>query len=82
MLFRSFSEIYYPHGWKVLVDGKAQEMLRVNYVLRGLWIEPGNHKISFEFKPAAYYTGDKLTAGFNALLILFFAFAVFRSLKE
>jgi hypothetical protein len=80
--FAVFSEVYYPHGWKVFVDGQESEILRVNYVLRGLWVEPGKHRISFEFKPAAYYTGDKVTAGFNALLIVFFAFAVFRSFKE
>jgi hypothetical protein len=80
--FAVFSEVYYPHGWKAFIDGKESEILRVNYVLRGLWIEPGKHRISFEFKPAAYYTGDKVTAGFNALLIMFFAFVIFRSFKE
>jgi len=46
-----FSEIYFPWGWKVSVDGKPVEMGRVNYVLRALQLPAGDHEIDFKFAP-------------------------------
>ena len=47
-----FSEIYFPWGWNVSVDGKPVEMGRVNYVLRALQLPAGDHEIDFKFAPA------------------------------
>ena len=46
-----FSEVYFPWGWKVTVDGKPAEMGRVNYVLRALQLPAGDHEIDFKFTP-------------------------------
>ena len=46
-----FSEIYFPWGWDVTVDGKPVEMGRVNYVLRALQLPAGDHEIDFRFAP-------------------------------
>ena len=47
-----FSEIYFPWGWNVTVDGKPAEMGRVNYVLRAMQLPAGDHEIDFKFAPA------------------------------
>ncbi|MCO4814147.1 MAG: YfhO family protein [Flavobacteriales bacterium] len=49
-----FSEIYYPHGWKAIVDGNEQDILKVNYLLRGLELEKGKHKVSFIYEIPKY----------------------------
>lgn len=46
-----FSEIYFPWGWEVKVDGKPAELGRVNYVLRALRLQPGEHSIEMRFDP-------------------------------
>ena len=46
-----FSEVYFPWGWKVSIDGKPVEMGRVNYVLRALQLPAGDHEIDFTFNP-------------------------------
>jgi hypothetical protein len=37
-----------PH-WSVLVDGKPAELLRCNYIMRGVYLSPGQHTVEFEF---------------------------------
>jgi hypothetical protein len=59
--FAVFSEIYYPAGWNVYIDGKLGEIIRVDYALRGVKIPAGEHKIEMVFAPRAYYLGNTIT---------------------
>lgn len=47
---------YYP-GWRVRIDGKAADILRVNYNLRGVQLEPGEHKVLFSYQPRSLIQG-------------------------
>lgn len=66
-----FSEIYYPKGWKATIDGKESEIIRVNYILRGLVIPSGKHKIEFYFDPPGYTSANMVSLISSSLLILF-----------
>jgi hypothetical protein len=79
--FLVLSEVYYSDGWKAQLDGKEIPIHKVNHILRGVEVESGNHKLSFEFNPQTYSTsvatvwvGDILTW----LIILGGGFFVFR----
>ena len=63
-----FSEIYYRDGWKAYIDEQETPIIKVNYVLRGLVIPAGEHKIKFEFKPASV-TRAKQIAGVASILL-------------
>lgn len=65
-----FSEIYYPHGWTVKVDGKEREILKANYFLRAVQLEKGDKQIVMEFNPSSVKTGNTVTMAFNILFVL------------
>jgi hypothetical protein len=65
-----FSDIYYDKGWKSYIDGEKAPHFRVNYVLRGMIVPPGEHTIEFKFEPKSYYIGNKVSLASSLLLIL------------
>ena len=48
-----FSEVFFPWGWKLSIDGKEAEIGRVNYLLRAVRIPAGTHSIEMTFRPAS-----------------------------
>jgi len=77
-----FSEIYYPVGWTATIDGQEAEILRVNYLLRGLSIPAGSHEIVFKFAPKSY-TATKTPMIIFQYLILAGLFAgIFFTIKS
>lgn len=64
-----FSEIYYPEGWHIYVDGEEKEIGRVNYVLRAAVIPAGEHTIQMAFVPNSLRL-DKWSYACAILLLL------------
>jgi hypothetical protein len=60
-------------GWKASVDGASTTIYPVNYILRGVYLTPGTHKIEFRFDPLPFKIGKWLTLSsflvFAAMLI-------------
>ena len=71
-----FSEMYYPKGWFAEIDGKIVDHFPVNYILRGMVVPKGNHKINFRFEPPVIKLGStvRLLTLLLFLLILFYMF--------
>lgn len=73
-----FSEVYYPHGWQISVDGQRAEMFRANYVLRAMIIPSGTHDIVFEFDPEVVQTGRVISLTSVIALILIALFLIWK----
>ena len=52
---------YHP-GWHVTVDGSPAELLRVNHIMRGVLLPPGEHDVAFDFLPDSLRLGILLAA--------------------
>lgn len=58
--FLVLSEAYYP-GWVVRIDRQPGEILRTDYMLMGVYIEPGKHILKFSYEPLSFRIGLWLT---------------------
>jgi hypothetical protein len=41
---------HFDSAWRVLVDGQPGTILRCNYVMRGVYLQPGPHTVEFRFQ--------------------------------
>ena len=76
-----FSEIYYKDGWTAFVDGKEQEILKVNYLLRGLEMKDGTHKVEFKFDIPEYHSASKMAYAGSMLILLFIGWGIYSSVR-
>ncbi|MBQ6062232.1 MAG: YfhO family protein [Prevotella sp.] len=80
-----FSEVYYP-GWTATVDGgEPMEMGRVNYILRAMKIQPGQHQVVLSFKPKSLERTETMayvSYGILLVAILLGLFFGYRNRKE
>jgi hypothetical protein len=65
-----FSEIYYPEGWSITVDGEPAEMLRVNYALRAVVVPEGAHEVEMVFDVPAVGTARTVASAGSVLILL------------
>jgi len=77
-----FSEVYYPKGWHVTIDGKETPYFRANYILRGMIVPAGDHEIVFEFKPKSYDIGNHISLASSLLMLIAIAGAIFHEMKN
>ena len=80
-----FSEVYYK-TWHAYIDDVEVPLVRVNYILRGLSVPAGNHKIEFKCIDEVYFRGAKISKIASILvgiiLLSLFGFAGWSTLKK
>lgn len=78
--FLVLADTQYP-GWKAY-DGKAPLVIyQANGFQKAVWLEPGRHKISFEYKPYSLFWGAVISAVSVTVLCLMLLLDVFRGAK-
>ena len=65
-----FSEIYYPDGWHVTIDGQPAELARADYILRTMYVPAGQHTIEMRFDPPSLHVTEGIAYGALALLVI------------
>jgi len=80
-----FSEVYYPHGWNVYLDGNKVDYIKANYLLRALYVPAGKHKIEMKFEPAVIEKGklfSLISFGLFVLLSLVGVYFLFKDSRK
>jgi hypothetical protein len=70
------SEVAYP-GWQARIDGREAELLRVDYLLRGVGLPAGRHTVEVFYRPQSLIVGAIVSLLALPLLLLA-AFGGFR----
>ena len=65
-----FSEIYYPKGWKMLIDEQEVPYLKADYLLRAVYVPAGNHQVRMVFEPAVIEKGKLISLIAFGLFVL------------
>jgi hypothetical protein len=77
-----FSEIYYTGGWNAYINGQKAPIVRVNYLLRGVFLPAGESEIVFRFEPTSYKYGRLLAFAGSIMLILLIGFYFWQKQKR
>lgn len=72
-----FSEIYYPHGWKMFVDEKEVPYIKADYLLRAVHVPAGTHNIRMVFEPEVIEKGKWISLFCFGLFIGLSALGIF-----
>jgi len=67
-----FSEIYYKEGWTATINGKPANIIRVNYLLRGLEMPKGTNKVEFKFDLPKFHSYNTTSMLVSLLILLMF----------
>ncbi|MFD2037431.1 hypothetical protein ACFSKL_21730 [Belliella marina] len=77
-----FSEIYYPIGWKATINGQEAEIIRTNYLLRGIVVPAGKSTVEMKFEPASYYSTKPMVVIFQYLAVLLFLGSIIMTIRK
>ena len=77
-----FSEIWYPKGWNMYVDGSVKSYFRADYLLRAAVLPAGNHTVEWKFEPQSYYFGEKISLCASIILFLTFCLLIYHKVKN
>lgn len=68
-----FSEIHYPEGWRITVDGQPAEVLRVNYAFRAVVVPAGEYEVDMWFEvPSVDRARTMASVGSILVLLMLF----------
>jgi hypothetical protein len=71
------SDVWFP-GWKAKVDGRDVPIERVDYLLRGVAVGPGKHRIEMRYQPWSWRIGWIV----SLLTVALLAAAVWKSARR
>ncbi len=77
------SEIYYPPGWNIYMDGQVVEKIyKTDHAIQSIILPPGNHQVDLRFAPKSYYQYIKLSYASAGLLYFVIILSLMMTYKD
>lgn len=76
------SEVYYPHGWTLTIDGKPADIKRANYLLRATEVKQGKHILVMTFDPQSVHITELISYIAQVILALAVIACVVLSIRQ
>ncbi len=73
--FLILGDAFHP-DWKATVDGKSSRVFAADYMLRAVFLTPGNHTVRFVFQPLSFYGGALISGIFFCILVFLLQSAI------
>ncbi len=67
------SEVYFPWGWHVSIDGQDTPLGRVNYLLRAVRVPAGSHTLTMVFDPESLHVTDRVATA--SVIVIYLSLA-------
>jgi len=65
------SEVYYPPGWKISVDGEeVDRVYKTDHAVQSIVVPQGAHKVEMRFAPQSYFRNIKIASISSGILYL------------
>jgi hypothetical protein len=77
-----FSEIYFPDGWRVTIDGIDADYFVADYILRGMELPQGKHTVEWHFRAPHWTLISVIMALCSVVVLLFVVRAVMMIVKN
>lgn len=75
------SESWAP-GWRVTIDDAPADVMRADCALQGVWLEPGQHEVHFEYRPQGYRIGRWISLGTAGLVLVWIGWRIALALRR
>jgi hypothetical protein len=77
------SEMFYPPGWKILVDNQAVDKIyKTNHAILSFVIPSGKHEIRMSFDPDSYSNNIKISFASAGILYIIVIFSLIMMFKD
>jgi hypothetical protein len=68
--FLAISEINYPPCWHATIDGKPAQIIQTDYLLRGVVVPAGKHRIEMNYSSSGFETGKTASLVLNIAMFV------------
>lgn len=77
-----FSEIYFPEGWSVTVDGTPSDYFAADYTLRAMELPAGKHTVEWRFRAPGWGWTTAITGVASIAILLGLIAAIYFALRN
>ena len=77
------SEVYYPPGWKIFIDGKpVQKVYKTDHAIQSIVVPEGEHRVTLKFHPDSYFRNIKISYASLGIIYLILVISLIQTVLQ